>query len=78
MEAIVQGSRLDWTIVRPPQLTDKPSSGKSRVLVGHLPYYGFHGFARGRRRLHDRSCPAQIPILGRSSVSRIECTEVPR
>ncbi|HEY2476768.1 MAG TPA: NAD(P)-binding oxidoreductase [Candidatus Cybelea sp.] len=41
MEAIVQRSRLEWTIVRPPQLTNKPRSGKYRVRVQHLPFMGF-------------------------------------
>jgi putative NADH-flavin reductase len=41
MERIVEGSGLDWTIVRPPQLTDKPRSCKYRVLSGHLPFMGF-------------------------------------
>ncbi|MGE5711448.1 MAG: NAD(P)-dependent oxidoreductase, partial [Nitrospira sp.] len=40
-ERIVQQSQLDWTIVRPPQLTDKPSSGTYRVRFGHLPRFGF-------------------------------------
>ncbi len=38
MEYILKQSRLDWTIMRPPQLTDKASTGKYRVEVGkHLP-----------------------------------------
>lgn len=41
MEEIVQQSKLDWTIVRPPQLTNKPRSGKYRVGVGRLPFFGF-------------------------------------
>jgi putative NADH-flavin reductase len=41
MEAVVQDSRLNWTIVRPPQLTNKAHSGKWRVRVGHLPFMGF-------------------------------------
>jgi putative NADH-flavin reductase len=42
MEQIVVGSNLDWTIVRPPQLTDKPFTGKYRVRIGHLPPFGFN------------------------------------
>lgn len=34
-EAVVQGSSLDWTIVRPPNLTDDPASG--------APRHGFRG-----------------------------------
>jgi len=31
MEAVVRASGLDWTIVRPPQLTDKPYTGHYRT-----------------------------------------------
>jgi putative NADH-flavin reductase len=31
MEAVVRASGLDWTIVRPPQLTDKPFTGRYRT-----------------------------------------------
>jgi putative NADH-flavin reductase len=31
MEDLIRRSGLDWTIVRPPRLTDKPASGKYRV-----------------------------------------------
>jgi putative NADH-flavin reductase len=41
MEAIIQNSGLDWTIVRPPRLTDKAATGKYRVREGHLPTLGF-------------------------------------
>ena len=41
MENVFQKSGLDWTIVRPPRLTDKPRSGKYRVLESHLPRFGF-------------------------------------
>lgn len=40
-ERIIQRSKLDWTIVRPPQLTDKPFSGNCRIRLGHLPRFGF-------------------------------------
>ncbi|MCU1332305.1 MAG: hypothetical protein JWM08_1297 [Candidatus Angelobacter sp.] len=42
MERVFQESELDWTIVRPPQLTDKPYTGKYRVREGHLPWFGFN------------------------------------
>ena len=42
MEGVVRKSGLDWTIVRPPRLTDKPSSGNYRVREGHLPRFGFN------------------------------------
>lgn len=41
MEEVFQKSGLDWTIVRPPQLTDKPYAGHYRVREGHLPWFGF-------------------------------------
>jgi putative NADH-flavin reductase len=42
MENTFQKSGLDWTLVRPPQLTNKPRTGKYRVLEGHLPPFGFN------------------------------------
>ncbi len=41
MEDVFARSGLDWTIVRPPQLTDKPYTGNYRVREGHLPRFGF-------------------------------------
>ena len=41
MEKLFQESGLDWTIVRPPELTGKPYTGKYRVREGHLPRFGF-------------------------------------
>ena len=41
MEQVFAGSQLDWTMVRPPELTDKPYTGKYRVREGHLPRFGF-------------------------------------
>jgi len=41
MERVFGKSELDWTLVRPPQLTDKPYTGKYRVREGHLPRFGF-------------------------------------
>jgi putative NADH-flavin reductase len=41
MERAFEESELDWTIVRPPQLTDGPYTGKYRVREGHLPRFGF-------------------------------------
>jgi putative NADH-flavin reductase len=42
MERTFMQSGLDWTIVRPPQLTDKPFTGKYRMRTGHLPRFGFN------------------------------------
>lgn len=41
MENLFRSSGLDWTIVRPPRLTNKPRSGKYRAREGHLPGFGF-------------------------------------
>jgi putative NADH-flavin reductase len=40
MERIFANADLDWTMVRPPELTDKPYTGKYRVREGHLPRFG--------------------------------------
>ena len=34
-------SGLEWTIARPPRLTDGAYTGKYRVREGHLPRFGF-------------------------------------
>jgi len=34
MEDILAGSGLDWTVVRPPQMTDKPATGAYRTAYG--------------------------------------------
>ncbi len=34
MEDILRGSGLDWTLLRPPQLTGKPLTGRYRTAVG--------------------------------------------
>jgi len=41
MEGVFAESDLDWTMVRPPELTHKPYTGKYRVREGHLPRFGF-------------------------------------
>src|SRR5258707_1043918 len=41
MEDVFQQSGLDWTIVRPPQLTDRPYTGHYRAREGHLLRFGF-------------------------------------
>ncbi len=40
MEQIFMRSELDWTLVRPPRLTDKSHTGRYRVREGHLPRFG--------------------------------------
>lgn len=34
MEDVLRDSALDWTIVRPPRLTDKPMTGRYRTAIG--------------------------------------------
>jgi putative NADH-flavin reductase len=41
MESFIQNSGLDWTLVRPPRLTNRPRRGRYRVREGHLPGFGF-------------------------------------
>jgi putative NADH-flavin reductase len=41
MEERIANSELDWTLVRPPQLTDAPLTGNYRIREGHLPALGF-------------------------------------
>jgi putative NADH-flavin reductase len=41
LEKTIQQSALEWTIVRPPQLTDGPMTGSYRERIGHLPRLGF-------------------------------------
>jgi len=40
MERVFAQSQLEWTLVRPPELTDKPYTGKYRVREEHLPVLG--------------------------------------
>jgi putative NADH-flavin reductase len=48
MEAVVRSSGLDWTIVRPPRLTDKPFTGRYRTRYeADLP----HNFTVSRAEL---------------------------
>jgi putative NADH-flavin reductase len=41
MEQVFTESDLDWTMVRPPELTDKAYTGKYREREGNLPRFGF-------------------------------------
>ncbi len=42
MEELLRGSEAEWTVVRPPMLTDKPATGRYRTAPNHL---------RGGRRI---------------------------
>ncbi len=41
MEEVFMKSGLEWTIARPPRLTDAAYSGNYRIREGHLPRFGF-------------------------------------
>jgi putative NADH-flavin reductase len=41
MERVITGRGLDWTIVRPPRLTNEPPTRRYRAREGHLPRFGF-------------------------------------
>jgi hypothetical protein len=41
MEDVVRGSGLDWTISRPPKLTNKPLTGSYRTALGRNVRGGF-------------------------------------
>lgn len=36
MEKLVKASGLDWTIIRPPQLVNKPVTGSYRIAINHF------------------------------------------
>lgn len=65
MERIIMGSGLDWTLVRPPQLTDRPYTGTYRIKQGALPAFGFK-ISRADvadfmlRSVHDRASSRKI------------------
>lgn len=40
MERVFAASALDWTMVRPPELTSRPGTGRCRVREGRLPLFG--------------------------------------
>ena len=42
MERVFAKSGLDWTMVRPPELTNKPYTGRYRVRDGYLPIFGLN------------------------------------
>ena len=41
MEDILRNSDLEWTVFRPPRLTDKPLTGKYRTALGQNLRGGF-------------------------------------
>ena len=40
MEGVLMASPVDWTIVRPPRLTNGPRTGRYRTVVGGAPLHG--------------------------------------
>jgi len=65
LETVFQNSNLDWTLVRPPELTNGPLTGKYRVRLNHLPRFGFR-ISRAdvadyfNRALNDRSVVRRV------------------
>lgn len=41
MEDVLAGSGLDWTVIRPPRLTDQPLTGRYRTALGQNLRGGF-------------------------------------
>ena len=41
MEDLLRGSDLDWTVIRPPKLTNKPLTGHYRTATGQNVRGGF-------------------------------------
>jgi putative NADH-flavin reductase len=41
MEDVLRDSGLDWTVVRPPRLTDRPPTGRYRTAIGRNLRHGF-------------------------------------
>ena len=78
MEAIVTSSALDWTIARPPRLTNGPQTGHYDVEYGHLPgRSAFASISRADvadfllRELQENAHIHQIVgITGRNGVAR--------
>jgi putative NADH-flavin reductase len=65
MEGMFEESKLNWTMVRPPELTDKAYTGKYRVREGHLPRFGF---TISRADVADFMIKA---VVNRSSIRKI-------
>ncbi len=65
MEELLRKSGLDWTIVRPPELKDKPYTGKYRTREEHLPLFGF---SISRANVADFMLKA---VENRSSIGKI-------
>jgi uncharacterized protein YbjT (DUF2867 family) len=67
-EEIIRQSNLDWTLVRPMVLTDKPATGQVRAVVDLA---GIHGGSVSRgdvarfvvAELTDRQWTKQAPLI---------------
>ncbi len=56
MEQLLRGSEVDWTVVRPPRLTDGPATGRYRTSANrHL--------QRGRTISRADLAAAMLPLL---------------
>lgn len=56
-EAIIAGSGLDWTILRPPALTNGPATGKYRTAIGR-------GLPRGIRVSRADLAAYMLSLIG--------------
>lgn len=65
MERTFIATNLDWTILRPPRLTNEAHSGKYRVCEGRLPLMGFRV-----SRADVADCMVQL-VNNRSSTRKI-------
>src|SRR5260370_32088884 len=63
---IIRGSELEWTLLRPPKLTDIEHTGRYRVREGHLPRFGF---SISRANVSDCffACSKTLPLQERFS-----------
>ena len=52
MEDMLRESGLDWTVVRPPRLTDKPGTGNYRTAFGQNLRRGVDDRPGRRRAVH--------------------------
>ena len=72
MEAEIEGSNLDWTLVRPPMLTDREKTGIARVLSTKGGEKAHKNRACGSGSLHGRATGKRaVSASGRDSHDHI-------
>lgn len=65
MEDVLRASELDWTIFRPPRLTDQPLTGRYRTAFGQ-------NLRRGSRISRADVAHAMLAAVGQAAMSRRE------